>query len=60
MNKEKHTKRLQAHVLRILRRRKITQKQLARVSGLNECDISRILQGVDVRYSKGAQLMDMD
>ena len=55
----KHLDRLTRHVKRLVKRRYLTQKDLAIASGLSEADIHRILHGVDVRYSKGAILMSM-
>ena len=58
--KQTHLDRLHKHVKRIMKRRKLNQKELAALSGLSQTDITRIVQGVDVRYSKGAALMDIE
>ena len=58
--KEHYLKKLQKHARRVMKQRKFKQKDLARHTGLTDSDISRICNGSDVRYSKGATIMELD
>ena len=48
---------LRDHIRKVMKRRKLTQLDLSRAAGVTPVDVSRILKGVNPRWTKGAKLM---
>ena len=57
MKEEQQLESLRKHIRKVMDRRKLTQLDLSRVAGVTPVDVSRILRGVNPRWTKGAKLM---
>ena len=57
MKDEKQLEALRDHIRKVMKRRKFTQLDLSRAAGVTPVDVSRILNGVNPRWTKGAKLM---
>lgn len=59
MKNDKHLEALRDHIRKVMKRRKYTQLDLSRAAGVTPVDVSRILKGVNPRWTKGAKLMSV-
>jgi len=57
MNDQQHLARLRSHCLKVMARRKWTQRDLARAAKVSETSLSRVMNGVNPQFTKGAKLM---
>jgi len=60
MKDQKQLDRLVRHARKVMARRKWTQKQLAKATGLSEPEVSRIMHGVNPRWTRGVRIMELD
>ena len=60
MKTEQRLDRLRRHIRKVMKKNQWTQGKVAKAAGLTDLDVSRIMHGVNPRWTTGARIMELD